>query len=43
MAQMVNNLPARQEIQVLSLGGEYPLEKRMATPLQYYKVKQNVS
>ena len=28
---MVKNLPARQEIQVLSLGGEDPLEKRMAT------------
>ena len=28
---MVNNLPAMQEMQVLSLGGENPLEKGMAT------------
>ena len=35
MAQMVKNLPAMQETQVGSLGWEDPLEKRMATPLQY--------
>ena len=28
---MVKNLPAMQEMGVLSLGGEDPLEKRMAT------------
>ena len=28
---MVKNLPAMQETQVLSLGGEDPLEKSMAT------------
>jgi len=28
---MVNNLPAMQETQVRSLGGEDPLEKGMAT------------
>ena len=31
MAQMVKNLPAMQEIQVLSLGWEDPLEREMAT------------
>ena len=31
VAQMVKNLPAMQETQVLSLGGEDPLEKGMAT------------
>ena len=31
VAQMVKNLPAMQETQVLSLGGEDPLEKSMAT------------
>ena len=31
MAQMVKNLPAIREIQVLSLGQEDPLEKEMAT------------
>ena len=30
-AQMVKNLPAMQETQVLSLGQEDPLEKGMAT------------
>ena len=30
-AQMVKNLPAMQETQVQSLGGEDPLEKEMAT------------
>ena len=30
-AQMVKNLPAMQEIRVLSLGWEDPLEKGMAT------------
>ena len=31
MAQTVKNLPAMQETWVQSLGGEGPLEKRMAT------------
>ena len=31
MAQVVKNLPAVQETQVQSLGGEHPLEKGMAT------------
>ena len=31
MAQMVKNLPAMQETQVLSLGGKDPLETGMAT------------
>ena len=31
LAQMVKNLPARQETQVRSLSGEDPLEKGMAT------------
>ena len=31
MAQTVKNLPATQETQVLSLDGEDPLEKEMAT------------
>ena len=31
LVQMVKSLPAMQETQVLSLGGEYPLEKGMAT------------
>ena len=31
VAQIVNNLPEMQEIQVLSLGWEDPLEKGMAT------------
>ena len=31
VAQMVNNLPALQETQVLSLGQADPLEKEMAT------------
>ena len=31
MSQSVRNLPAIQETQVLSLGGEDPLEKGMAT------------
>ena len=31
MAQMVRNLPAMQETQVWSLGGEEPLKKGMAT------------
>ena len=36
MAQMVKNLPAMQETQVQSLGGEDPLEEEMATYLEYY-------
>ena len=35
VAQMVKNLPAIWETQVLSLDQEDPLEKGMATPLQY--------
>jgi len=35
VVQMVKNLPAMQETQVLSLGQEDPLEKGMAT---YYSV-----
>ena len=31
MAQMVKNLPAREETRVQSLGQEDPLEKEMAT------------
>ena len=31
MAQLVKNMPAMQETQVQSLGGEDPLEKEMAT------------
>ena len=31
VTQMVANLPAMQEIQVQSLGGEDPLEKEMVT------------
>ena len=31
VAQLVKNLPAMQESQVLSLGREDPLEKEMAT------------
>ena len=31
MAQMVKNLPAKQEIQVQFLGWENPLERKMAT------------
>ena len=31
VAQWVSNLPASQETQVRSLGGEDPLEKEMAT------------
>ena len=31
VAQMVKNLPAMQEMQVQSLGGEDPLEKEMAS------------
>ena len=32
---MVKNLPAKQEKLVRSLGWKDPLEKEMATPLQY--------
>ena len=32
---MIKNLPAMQETQVQSLGQEDPLEKEMATSLQY--------
>ena len=31
VALLVKNMPAMQETQVRSLGGEYPLEKEMAT------------
>ena len=41
MAQMVKNLPAKQEIHVGSLGQEDPLEKQMAShsvflPLEFH-------
>ena len=35
VAQTVKNLPSMQETQVQFLGWEDPLEKEMATPLQY--------
>ena len=35
VAQMVKNLPAMQEAQVLSLGQEDPLEQGKGNPLQY--------
>ena len=35
MVQMVKNLPALQEILVLFLGQEDPLEKENGNPLQY--------
>ena len=35
VAQLVKNLPAVQKTQVRFLGWEDPLEKEMATPLQY--------
>ena len=35
LAQMVKNLPAMQETEVQPLGREDPLEKGMATLLQY--------
>ena len=35
VAQTVKTLPVMQETQVQSLGQEDPLEKGMATPLQY--------
>ena len=35
VAQMVKNLPAMQETQLLSLGGEDPLEKGIINPLWY--------
>ena len=35
VAQLVKNLPARQETQVLPLGRDDPPEKGMANPLQY--------
>ena len=35
MAQMVKNLPVRQEARVRSLSREDPLEKEMADPLQF--------
>ena len=35
VSQMVKNLPAMQETQVQSQGWEDPLEKGLATPLQY--------
>ena len=31
VAQMVNNLPVKQETHIQSLGGEDPLENKMAT------------
>ena len=35
VAQLIKNLPAMQETWVQSLGWEDPLEKEMATQLQY--------
>ena len=35
IAQLVKNLPSIQETRVQALGQEDPLEKEMATPLQY--------
>ena len=35
VAQWIKNPPAMQEMRVQSLGWENPLEKEMATPLQY--------
>ena len=35
VAYMVKNMPAMQDTWVQSWGWEEPLEKRMATPLQY--------
>ena len=35
VAQLVKNLPAMQKTWVQFLGWEDPLEKEMATPLQY--------
>ena len=42
VAQMVKNLPAIWETQVLSLDQEDPLEKGMATPLQYSCLKNSM-
>ena len=36
VAQMVKNLPAKQETQVQSLGWEDPLKKGMATLCQFF-------
>ena len=36
VAQTVKNLPAIQETQIQSLGGEDPLEKEMATQYCHY-------
>ena len=33
---MIKNLPAKQEMQIGSLGREDPLEKRSGSPLQYF-------
>ena len=35
VAQLVKNMPAVQETWIRSLGWKNPLEKEMATPLQY--------
>ena len=43
MAQVVKNLPAMQQTQVQSLGGENPLEKEMgAYPLEYSCLKNSM-
>ena len=50
VAQMVNNLPARQETWVQSLDWEDPLEKKMATqsniqngnPIQYSSLEKSM-
>ena len=39
---MVKHLPAMQETQVRSLGREDPLEKEMATPLQYPYLENSI-
>ena len=40
MTQTVKNLLAMQETQVRSLGQEDPLEKEIATPLQYSQLEK---
>ena len=43
VAQLVRNLPAIQETQVLSLDQEDPLEKGIASyPLQYFCLKNSM-
>ena len=42
VAQTVKNLPVMQETWVRSLGQEDPLEKEMATPLQYSCLENSI-